>query len=177
MKIAISLLILSVILFVSGITNLAYTSYILLEKYPDLQVVYNGELEAGQQITTPINVTKGEQLTISILAGSKNPLFFYIEDVKQDVIVENIFSEKISFPLSVNQSGIHTIGVGNMGDTSVQIDNYISENPILDTEFVKELANNSLISYLLILVAIVLFLVGLVLYFIKKIIKPQKNKN
>ena len=176
MKIATLFLILSAILFVSGITNLVYTSYILLEKYPDLQVIYAGELEGGQQVTTQINVTEGEHLTISILAGSKNPLFFYIEDVKQDVIVENIFSEKMSFPLSVNQSGIHTIGVGNMGDTSVQIDNYISKNPILDTEFVKGLSNNSLISYLLIFVAIVLFLIGLVLYFIKKIIKsPKRN--
>ena len=177
MKIVTLFLILSAILFVSGIANLSYSTFILLEKYPDLQVIYEGEIEPRQQVTTAINVTKGETITISILTDNKNPLYFYIEDEKQEIIVENIFSEKMSFPMSVNQSGVHIIGIGNMGDTSVKIDNYITEEPILDTEFVKRLSNNSITSYLLIFIAIVLFAIGLGMYFIKKTIKTlHKNK-
>lgn len=177
MKIAIFLLILSAVLFVSGIASLAYSSYSVLEKYPDLQVIYDGVLEPGEQITTPINVTKGEHLTITILTDGKNSLFFYIEDTKRDTIAENVFTETMSFPLSVNQSGVHIIGLGNMGPTSAQIGNYITEYPIIETEFIKGLKNNSIISYLLIFIAIILFLIGLVMYFVKKIIKPQKNKS
>ena len=130
-------------LFVIGIVNLSYSGLILLEKYPDLQIIYSGQLDPQQQITTPINVTEGEQITISILTDSKNPLFFYIEGVNQEIIVENIFSEKFSFPFLTNQSGTHIIGVGNMGNTPLQIDNYVSENPILETEVIKELEGNS----------------------------------
>ena len=83
MKIVTLFLILSAILFVSGIANLSYSTFILLEKYPDLQVIYEGEIEPRQQVTTAINVTKGETITISILTDNKNPLYFYIEDAQQ----------------------------------------------------------------------------------------------
>jgi len=177
MKIAIIFLILSVVLFVSGIASLTYSSYSMLEKYPDLQIMYEGELEPGQQITTPINFTKGGQLTITVMTDGRNSLFFYIEDANQEIITENIFTETMSFSLSVNQSGVHNIGVGNMGDTSAQIGNFITEYPIAEPEFVKGLGYYAIIGSLLIFISIILFLIGLVIYLVQRKLKPQKSKS
>ena len=173
MKISIIILIFSVVLFVSGIASVAYYSYNLLEKYPDLQIMYQGELEAGQQITTPINATKGKDLTVTILSDGRNNLFFNIEDANQDVVIENIFRETLSYPLSVNQSGVHIIAVGNMGDTSSMIGSFVTENPITDTDFVEGLGSSFGISYFLILISIILFLIGLVMYFVQRKRNPQ----
>ena len=176
MKFVLIVFIISGVVFAIGVGNLSYNTSILLEKYPDLQLVYDGGLDPGQEVATPIKVTEGEKITISILTDSKNPLYFYIEDEKE-IIVENIFSEKLSYSLFVNQSGTHVIGVGNMGDTTLQISNYITEEPIFDTEFIKGLSENSTISYLLISISIVLFLVGMGIIVIKKTVKTlQKNK-
>ncbi len=176
MKISIFLLILSAVLFVSGIAITTYSSYSLLEEYPDLQIMYQGELEAGQQITTPINVTKGEHLTISILTEGTNNLFFYIEDPKQDVVIENVFTETISYPLSVNQSGVYIIGVGNMGDAPTLIGSFVTEYSVLETKFFEDLENSSIIGSFLILISIILFLIGLIMYFVKRKTKPQKKQ-
>ena len=177
MKIAIIFLILSAVLFVSGIASLTYSSYSFLEKYPDLQIIFDGELEPGQQITTPINVTKGEQLTITVLTDGSNSLFFYIEDAQQDIVTENVFIETMSYPLVVNQSGVHIIGVGNMGDTNAQIGNFITEYPIAEPEFVKGLGYYAIIGSLLIFISIILFLIGLVIYLVQRKLKPQKSKS
>ena len=177
MKISKIILILSVVLFVSGIASATYFSYSLLEKYPDLQIMYQGELESGQQITTPINATKGKDLTVTILSDGRNNLFFNIEDANQDVVVENIFRETISYSLSANQSGIHIIGVGNMGDTSSMIGSFVTKNPITDTDFVESLGSSFGISYFLIFISIILFLIGLVMYFVQRKRDPQKKNS
>lgn len=164
------------IFLIAGISNLAYSTYTLLEEYPDLQLIYDGELEGGQQVTTPVWLDEGDQITISILTSNTNLLFFHIEDEKQNKIFETVFSENLSFPLSANQTGIHMIGVGNMGDASLILSSYITEEPIFDTDVVKDLSENSALSYSLIFIGIVLFLISLVIFFIKKIIKNQKSK-
>ena len=174
MKISIIILILSAVLFFSGIASAAYYSYNLFEKYPDLQTMYQGELEAGQQITTPINATKGKNLTVTVFSDNRNNLFFYIEDAKQDVVIESIFRETISYPLLVNQSGVHIISVGNMGDTSSMIGGFVTEYPIMETEF-EELGNKTIISYSLIFISIILFLIGLVTYFVQRKMKSREN--
>lgn len=173
MRLVLIVFILAGIVFSISIVNLSYNTSILLEKYPDLQVVYDGELDVGQEVATPINLDEGDKITISILTDSKNPLYFYIEDEKK-IIVENIFSEKMSYTLSVNQSGIYIIGVGNMGDTPIKINNYLTKEPIFDTELIRELSDNSIISYVLIVISIILFLIGLGIFFVKKIIKNKR---
>lgn len=174
MKFFLVFFIIAGIIFSIGVGSLSYNTSILLEKYPDLQVVYDGVLDSGQQISTPISVAKGEKITISILADGKSPLYFYIEDEKE-IIIESIFSEKMSHTLFVNQTGTYIIGVGNMGDIPIEIHNYLTENPIFDTELIKELSDNSIISYVLITISMVLFVIGLAIIFIKKIINKVKH--
>ncbi|NIQ15538.1 MAG: hypothetical protein GTO02_14410 [Candidatus Dadabacteria bacterium] len=176
MKSILIIFIIAGIIFISGISTLFYSTFTLLEEYPDLQVIYDGELEGGQQVVTPISLAEGDQITISILTSNNNLVFFYIENEEQNKIVESVFSEKLSFPLSANQSGVHIIGIGNMGDTSLRLSNYITEEPIFDTELVKNLSDNTVMSYSLIFIGIVLFLINLVLFFVVKIIKNQKSK-
>lgn len=168
MKIAMIFLIFSAVLFFPAIANLVYSSYILNEEYSDLQIIYDGVLEPKQQLTTPINFTKGQHATISIMSEGGVPLFFSIENTKGDLVIESLFEETTSFPLSVNQSGIHVIGVGNMGSQSTQIINFISEDSFFEADFVKDLQTNASISLSLVFISVIIFFIGLIMHFVKR---------
>jgi len=161
---------------VFGIANLGYYTNYLIEKYPDLIFLMNEiQIPGNNQFSTQLELDAGEKQTVTVVVNpDTNSIFFSINRPDNSVVVETIFNDLLSYSFSTNSSGIYTINIGNMGSNYVLVSSFITENPVIDTEFVLSITSNLIISSVTILVGPLLLIVGLGIFVYQR--KHSKSK-
>ena len=152
----------------SGFSILINYASIIEEKYPDVIVFFEGELKQAELSSTPIELSQGEEITITILSPT-NELFFSLTGPDSSTLEEAVFFETLSHSLVANTNGTHTIDVGNMDTHTAQVMGLLSEQPINDDELVLSSSVSILAASFLILIGVVIVIVSIAILVLSKI--------
>jgi len=171
------LLILGVVLLVVGFAVIIDQNNNLFEKHPDLVIFFDGELDEAQLVSTPLNLTKGDNLTISIASYVRShKIFFALDGPNESRLIETIFSDYISYPVLANSTGIYTISIGNVDTQNVQVTGFVTERPVFDEEFIKSIGSVYGNSSMLITVGGIMIILSVIILIFQKLRSKNKFK-
>lgn len=165
-KIFFILLIIGGVFLASGYSLLFYFTSNFEEKYPDLVIFLDAELEQAQLSSTPIDLLEKDELTITLVSPADN-IFFSLIGPDGTKLYETIFSQTLSFPFVANSTGTYTINVGNMYLQTTSVDGFITEKPVIIDEFILNIGSGTIASSILILIGVILVILSFVILAVK----------
>ncbi len=168
-KILLIVLIFGGILVGVGIGIIYYNEEQLIEKYPDLVIFFDDELAKAQRTSTPINLSEGDHITITIINQNPPDKLFFSLVGPEESILETFFSDYISFQLEANSTGTYLISVGNTEPHNVHILGFVTENPVIDKDFIETMSSVLMISTALVFLGIIIIISSVVILLIQKI--------
>ena len=169
------LLIIGVILVGSGLSILIYHFNIMEEKYPEVIVFFDGNLKQEQLSSTPIVLSQGEEVIITILSPN-NQIFFSLTGPDSSTLEEIVFFASLSHKLVAKTNGTYTIDVGNMETDTAYVMGLISDQPITDDELVLSIGFSILGGSFLILIGVLIVIVSIIILVLKKIRSKNNSK-
>lgn len=168
-------LIIGVILIVSGSAILGNYANIMQDKYPNVIIFFDGELQQAELSSTPIYLYQGEEIIITILSP-KNQMFFSLTGPDASTLEEAVFFGSLSHHLVANVNGTYTIDFGNMDTHTANVMGVFSEQPITDDEFFTNIASSMLAALFLILIGVGVVIVSIIILVLKKIRSKNNSK-
>jgi len=177
LKILFILLILGVVLLGIGFTVIIDQNNKLFEKHPDLVIFFDGELGEAQLVTTPLNLTKGDNLTITITSFVHlHKIFFALDGPNESRLTETIFSDYISYTVLANSTGIYTINIGNVDIQNAHVVGFVTERPVFDDEFIRSIGSAYVNSSMLIYVGGIMIILSVIILIFQKLLSKNKFK-
>jgi len=170
------LLIVGIVLTGSGYAVLFSNTSIIQEKYPELVVFFDGELEQGQYSSMPIDLFEGEDIIVTILSPDTQ-MFFSLTGPDNSTLEEIAFHASLSHNLVAQSNGTYTINVGNLDTHSADVMGILSEQPISDDEFFLSFTSTLIAASFVIFIGVVIVIVSIIILVLKKIRSKKNPKN
>jgi uncharacterized membrane protein len=171
------LLILGCVLLGVGIAVVIYNENYLTEKYPELEVFFDGELSESQMSSTPIDLLQGDSLTVTVISNThSHRVLFSLDGPDDSRITEIFFTDYLSFPLVANSTGMYVINIGNTDPQSLTITGFITDKPVMDEEFIKTMQSTFMISSIVSFLGIILIILSILILSIQKIRSKKRIK-
>jgi uncharacterized membrane protein len=170
------------VLFIIGITLLGIGSAVLVhyagtmeEKYSDMVIFFDGELKQAQLSSTPIDLLRGDELTITIL-GPAERIFFSLTGPDNSTLHETIFSDVLSHQFVAKSNGTYFMNVGNMDTQTINVMGLLTEKPVSDNEFILSIGSSMLAASFIILIGVMIVFVSIIILVLKKFRSKNNSK-